>query len=350
MKNGWFSKSPIRKAFYQLVAMDIGTSKISLLDIERDEFLEEPAVIVVDNAAEHHRVVAVGHQARSMVDRTTGTLLAVHPVQDGVVVDLDRAELLLRHLLQRVSHRSMFPSYEVVVALPPCSTEVERRALRDTVLGAGARYVHLVDKAVAAALGSGIAVNSPVGSMVVDVGAGSTLAAIVNGGSTACSAVTRAGGNRMDQAIIADVRRNYGVLIGERTAEQAKIAIGAAMMSDGEDDPSTWVRGRSTANGMPVEIMISRSDIVRALAQPLSEICKTTLAALRDAKPELVSDVMEAGIVLTGGAGALRHLDRYLADIVDLPVFLGATPRRAVALGAARLWENTNTSKDLVPF
>lgn len=346
MKKILLNVEPIRRSLYQLISIDLGTSKTVLFDIERGMFIEEPSVLVVDSKAGQPRAFAVGHQAKSMVDRTTGSLHAVQPVQDGVIVDLDRAELLLKHLLQRIANRNIFPNFEAVVALPPCSTEVERRALRDTVLGAGARNVHLVDKAVAAAFGSGVNVSLPIGSMVVDVGAGTTMAAIVSAGGAASSSAARAGGSRMDQAIIAEVRRHYGVLIGESTAGRAKIAIGAAIMVD-DEDPATLVRGRSLATGLPVEILISRSDIVRAVSEPLSIICGTIFDTLRNAKPELVGDVMDAGIILTGGAGSLRYLDRYLAEMVGIQVSLGAEPTRAVALGAARLWENTSTSMEM---
>jgi rod shape-determining protein MreB len=345
-----FIHGPIRRATHQLVAIDIGTAKTVLFDFQRNEVIEEASVIVVDGNKVENRIFAVGCHAKTMVGRTTGSLQSIHPVQDGVIVDLDSAELLLKYLLQKIAHRSVFQNYEAVVALPPSSTEVERRALRDTVLGAGARYVHLVDKAVAAALGSGATLTSPVGSMIVDVGAGTTIAAIVNGGGTANSAATRAGGNRLDQAITAEVKRRYGVLIGEPTAERAKIAIGAALLEEDDDNPSISVRGRSLATGMPVEISIDRSDIVRAISEPLSMICDAIFGALRNAKPELVADIMDSGIILTGGAGSLRHLDRYLAEMVGVSVSMGAEPTRAVVVGAARLWEDTRTNVDLAVF
>jgi rod shape-determining protein MreB and related proteins len=340
----------IKRAFNQLISIDFGSTKTVLFDIERGVFLEEPSVLVVDGALGSIRALAVGHQANAMVDRTTGRLEVVYPVQDGAIVDLDRAELLLKHLLQRVAFRNPFSYYEAVVALPPGSTEVERRALRDTVMGAGARQVHLVDKAVAAAIGSGLSVTSPFGSMVVDVGAGTTTAAIVNAGGTAHSAIVRVGGNRMDQAIITEIKKSYGVLIGEPTAERVKRTIGAAVMNGDDDDIEASVRGRSLSTGMPVEIMISRSDIVRALSEPLSMVCSTVFSALREAKPELVGDVMDAGIMLTGGASLLPHFDQYLSQMVGLPVSLGEEPARAVALGAARHWQGAPVDFDYVPL
>lgn len=340
MYKSLFKLNPVKRALNQLISIDFGSSNTVLFDIERGVFWEEPSVLVIDGAANSARALAVGHQASAMVDRTTGSQQVVYPVQDGAIVDLDRAELLLKHLLQRIAHRNLFSYYEAVVALPPGSTEVERRALRDTVLGAGARHVHLVDKAVAAAFGSGLSVSSPIGSMVVDVGAGTTIAAIVNAGGAAHSAFVRVGGNRMDQAIIAEIKRTYGVLIGEPTAERLKRTIGAAMMEDQDEDSSAPARGRSLITGMPVEIMIKRSDIVRALSEPLSIICDTVFSAIREAKPELVADVMDSGIILTGGASLLLHFGQYLSQMVGLPVFLGEQPTRAVALGAGRHWQD----------
>lgn len=330
----------LRGMFSDDISIDLGTANTLIYKIGKGIVLNEPSVVAIrnDGPAGNRRVVAVGSEAKRMLGRTPGNIVAIRPLKDGVIADFHVTEEMLRFFIQKV-HKTRFlrPSPRVLICVPCGSTQVERRAIRESALGAGAREVYLIEEPMAAAIGAGMPVEQASGSMVVDIGGGTTEVAIISLSGVVYAASARIGGDRFDESIINYVRRHYGSLIGEATAERIKQEIGTAF--PGSDVREIEVRGRNLAEGVPRSFTLNSNEILEALQEPLSGIVGAVRVALEQAPPELAADIAERGMVLTGGGALLRDLDRLLMEETGLPVIVAEDPLTCVARGGGRALE-----------
>jgi len=297
------------------------------------------------------RVLAVGNEAKLMTGRTPENLATVRPLRNGVIADLEIAEQMIRHFIGRAqAGRSSFArGPEIVICVPSASTAVELRAIRAAAVNAGARHVWLIEEPMAAALGAGLPVSDPVGSMVVDIGGGTTEVGVTALGGLIYSNSERTGGDRMDEAIAAYVRRTHNLLIGEATAERIKQRIGAARATAASGATNSSISGRDVAEGGPREMMLSQTEIVEALNEPVSQIVAFVRSALEQIPPEIAADVIDRGITMTGGGSLLRNFDAVLADETGLPVRIAENALKCVALGAGRALEDAQFRGALQP-
>jgi rod shape-determining protein MreB len=284
-------------------------------------------------------VHAVGVEAKRMLGRTPGTIQAIRPLKDGVIADFDVTEQMLRHFIQKV-HQHRFAHPRVVVCVPSGVTGVEKRAVEEATLSAGARQAYLIEEPMAAAIGAGLPVAEPIGSMVVDIGGGTTEVGVISLNGLAFCRSARVGGDRMDDAIASYVRRNFNLLIGEGTAERVKLEIGAAVRPGDGVGMTTYVRGRDVSRGVPSEITLSQAQVADALAEPVSQIVEVVRTALEQTQPEIAADVIDQGITMTGGGSLLRDLTIVIQDSTGLPVRLADDPMSCVALGAGQTLED----------
>jgi len=316
------------------ISIDLGTANTLIYVKGRGIVLDEPSVVAIrqDEPGGSKRIAAVGTEAKRMLGRTPGNIQAIRPMKDGVIADFLVTEKMLQHFIHSV-HETRFlkPSPRVLVCVPCGSTQVERRAIRESALGAGAREVYLIEEPMAAAVGAGLPVDEARGSMVVDIGGGTTEVAVISLNGIVYSASVRIGGDRFDDAIINYVRRNYGSLIGETTAENIKKKIGTAF--PGSEICEIEVRGRNLAEGVPKSFTLNSNEILEALQEPLSGITSAVRTALEHTQPELSADIAERGMVLTGGGALLKDLDRLLMEETGLPVILADDPLTCVARG-----------------
>src|SRR3990167_3617951 len=322
-----------RSMFSKKIAIDLGTANTLIYVIGEGIVLNEPSVVALrKDSSGASQVVAVGVDAKRMLGRTPENIYAVRPLKDGVIADFHITEKMLQHFIHEV-HENKFlrPSPHVLVCVPCGSTQVEHRAIRESALGAGAREVYLIEEPMAAAIGAGLPVEKAGGSMVVDIGGGTTEVAIISLNGIVYSASVRIGGDRFDEAIFHYLRRNYGTLIGETTAERVKQEIGSAFPSS--DVREMEVRGRNLAEGVPRSFTLTSNEILEALQDPLAGIVGAVRAALEQTPPELASDIAERGMVLTGGGALLRDLDRLLMEETGLPVVIADDPLTCVARG-----------------
>ena len=331
----------LRGMFSNDLSIDLGTANTLIYVKGKGIILDEPSVVAIrqdQSGGGQKRVAAVGIEAKRMLGRTPGNITAIRPMKDGVIADFHITEKMLQHFIDKV-HENKFlrPSPRVLVCVPCGSTQVERRAIRESVLSAGAREVYLVDEPMEAAIGSGMPVDEANGSMVVDIGGGTTEVAIISLNGIVYAASVRIGGDRFDEAIISYVRRNYGTLIGETTAERIKQEIGSAYQC--EEVLKMEVRGRNLAEGIPRSFVLNSNEILEALQEPLSGIVGAVRTALEQAPPELASDIAERGMVLTGGGALLRNVDKLLAEETGLPVIVAEDPLTCVARGGGRALE-----------
>ena len=330
----------VRGIFSNDIAIDLGTANTLIYTQEKGVVLDEPSVVALrrDALAGQLKVVAVGLEAKRMLGRTPGNINAMRPMKDGVIADFDVTEKMLQHFIHKV-HETRFlkPSPRVLVCVPCGSTQVERRAIKESALGAGAREVYLIEEPMAAAMGAGLPVEEATGSMVVDIGGGTTEVAIISLSGVVYAESVRIGGDRFDEAIISYVRRNYGILIGETTAERIKQDIGTAFPNDDVSDIE--VRGRNLAEGVPRSFKLTNKETLEALQDPLSGILGAICNALEQTPPELASDIAERGMVLTGGGALLKNLDKLLMRETGLPVIVADDPLTCVARGGGKALE-----------
>jgi rod shape-determining protein MreB len=285
-------------------------------------------------------VLAVGEEAKLMLGRTPGSIAAIRPLRDGVIADFEAAEEMIKHFIRKVNNRRSFASPMVVVCVPSGSTAVERRAIQESAESAGARKVLLIEEPMAAAIGAGLPVTEPSGSMIVDIGGGTTEVAVISLGGIVYARSVRVGGDKMDEAIISYIRRNHNLLIGESTAERIKMEIGAAAApGEGEDGPLAEVKGRDLMNGVPREVVVSQRQIAESLSEPVAQIVEAVKVALENTPPELAADIVDKGIVLTGGGALLNRLDEVLRMATGLPVVVAEEALSCVALGTGRALE-----------
>ncbi len=330
----------IRGLFSNDLSIDLGTANTLIYLRGQGIVLSEPSVVAIqqDRDGGSKRVAAVGAEAKRMLGRTPGTIRAIRPLQDGVIADFTVTEKMLQYFIKKVHEARFFkPSPRVLVCVPCGSTQVERRAIRESAAGAGAREVHLIEEPMASAIGANMPVDEASGSMVLDVGGGTSEVAVLSLNGIVYSASVRLGGNRFDDAILNYVRRNYGILIGEATAERIKHEIGTAFPDT--EVQEIEVRGRSLAQGVPRSFTLNSNEILEALQEPLSGIVSALKTALEQTPPELGADVAERGIVITGGGALLRNLDRLLMEETGLPVVVADEPLTCVARGGGRALE-----------
>jgi len=332
----------IKGLFSNDLSIDLGTANTLIYVRGRGIVLNEPSVVAIRNQNGQKSVEAVGETAKRMLGRTPGNITAIRPLKDGVIADFQVTEKMLQHFIRKVHENSWFqPSPRVLICVPCLSTEVEKRAIRESAIGAGAREVHLIEEPMAAAIGAGLKVEQANGSMVVDIGGGTTEIAVLSLNGVVLSDSVRIGGDRFDEAVVNYVRRKYGSVIGDATAERIKTEIGCAYA--GSDVLEIDVRGRNLAEGVPKSFTLSSNEILEALQEPLAGIMQAIKSALELSPPELASDIAETGMVLTGGGALLRDLDRLISDETGLPVIVAEDPLTCVARGGGAALELMDT-------
>jgi rod shape-determining protein MreB len=323
------------------LAIDLGTANTLIYMRGKGVVLDEPSVVAIrqEGGPNGKKVIQeVGIAAKQMLGRTPGNITAIRPMKDGVIADFTVTEQMLKHFIKKVHNSRIFkPSPRMIICVPCGSTQVERRAIRESALGAGASQVHLIEEPMAAAIGADLPVGDATGSMVVDIGGGTTEVGVISLGGLVYKGSVRIGGDKFDEAIINYIRRNYGMLIGETTAEQIKKEIGSAF--PGSEVREKEVKGRNLAEGIPRSFTISSNEILEALTEPLNQIVSAVKSALEQTPPELAADIAEKGMVLTGGGALLRDIDRLLMEETGLPVIIAEAPLTSVVRGSGMALE-----------
>ena len=334
--------------FSQDIAIDLGTANTLVYVKGRDVVLNEPSVVAYSIKNGRKDVHAVGVEASMMLGRTPDNIEAIRPMKDGVIADFDVAEEMIGHFIRKVSNRNRFARPEVVICVPSGATAVERRAIHQSAHQAGANRVHLIMEPMAAALGAGLPIHEPSGSMVVDIGGGTTEVAVLSLDGIVYSRSVRVGGDKMDDAIIQYVRRTTNLLIGEKTAERVKKEIGSATMPADNEGLTVQVKGRDLMNGVPREIRVTEAMIAESLTEPVEQIVEAVKNALESTPPELAADIVERGIMLTGGGALLRNLDVELRNRTGLPVSIADDPLSCVVKGSGMVVENLKKWKGVL--
>jgi rod shape-determining protein MreB and related proteins len=328
------------------MAVDLGTANTLVYVRGRGIVLNEPSVVALNTNT--GKIVAVGAEAKRMIGRTPGHIVAVRPLKDGVIADFDVTERMLRYFIQKVHRRRHLAKPRLVVAVPSGITGVEQSAVKEAGHQAGARRVYIIEEPMAAAIGVGLPVYEPTGNMVVDVGGGTTEVAVISLGGIVASQSIRVGGDEMDEAIMAFAKKEYSLMLGERTAEEIKMAIGSAYPSP--DEPHAEIRGRDLVTGLPKTIVISADEVRHAIAEPVSTVVDIVKNTLDKCPPELAGDVMDRGVALTGGGALLRGLDERLREETGMPIHLADNPLESVALGTGKCVEDFDALQQvLVP-
>ncbi len=324
------------------IGVDLGTANILVYIKGKGIVLREPSVVALDKDTNH--ILAVGEEARRMLGRTPGNIIAIRPLREGVIADYDTTECMLRHFIEKVVGRSMFFRPRIMICIPSGVTTVEKRAVLEAAVQAGARKTYLIEEPLAAALGAGLVISEPCGSMVVDIGGGTTDVAVLSLGGIVVSASLRVGGDKFDEALVRYVKKEYNVMIGERTAEEIKIAIGNAYKPKSED--TLEVRGRDLVSGLPKTLRLTAEETREALAEPVSMIVDCVKSVLEKTPPELAADIVDRGIVMTGGGALLNGLDKLINFETGIPTYLAEDPLSCVALGTGKALESLETLQD----
>ncbi len=329
------------------MAIDLGTANTLVYVKGRGIVLNEPSVVAIAMIRGKMQVLAVGEEAKLMLGRTPGNISAIRPLKDGVIADFDVAQEMIKHFIRKVHNRRSFVSPQIVICIPSGSTAVERRAIQEAAEGAGARRVFIVEEPMAAAIGAGLPVTEPMGSMVVDIGGGTTEVAVLSLGGIVYARSVRVGGDKMDQAIIAYIRRYHNLLVGESSAENIKKSIGSASIPTTGDGRTMSIKGRDLLVGIPKEVTITERQVAESLAEPVAAIVEDVKIALENTAPELSSDIVDRGIVLTGGGALLSNLDTVLSEATGLPVIVADDPLSCVVFGTGRCLEEMGTLRNV---
>ncbi len=325
---GWFTND---------ISIDLGTANTLIYVKRKGIVLNEPSVAAIDKST--GKVIAVGNEAKAMLGRTPGEIVAVRPMKDGVIADFETTEALLREFILKVSKRKFFVRPRIMICVPSGITEVEKRAVRDSAENAGAREVFLVAEPVAAAIGVGLPVDKPSGNMVIDIGGGTTEIAVIALSGIVTATSIRVGGDKMDEAIVQFVKRSYNLLIGDQTAENIKMKIGSAYpLENGEEEME--IKGRDLVAGIPKTIVINSVEVRNALKEPVDQIVQAVKRSLEDTPPELSADIVDRGIVMSGGGSLLRGLDRLLREETGLPINVVEDPLTCVVLGTGKILDD----------
>jgi rod shape-determining protein MreB and related proteins len=330
--------------FSRAIGIDLGTANVLVYLRGRGVVLNEPSVVAI--STKDGRVKAVGKAAYDMMGRTPDTVEVVRPLQNGVISDYLVTEAMLKAFIAKALGRFSMFKPKVMICIPAGVTSVERRAVRDAAMQAGAQEAFLIREPLAAAIGARIPVDSPTGSMIVDIGGGTTEVAVIALNGIVVSSSIRVGGDKLDQAIASYIKRKYNLLIGERTAEELKVEIGSALPLDPVDELVMEVRGRDQVAGLPRTIEIRTNEVVEAIAEPLEQIVGAVRQVLEHTPPELASDIIDRGMVMTGGGAMLRHIDELLTQVTGIPCFVADNPLACVALGTGMALENLEVLKD----
>lgn len=330
------------------MAIDLGTANTLVYVKGRGIVLNEPSVVAVEHRNGRKTVRAVGTEAKEMLGRTPGEIEAIRPMRDGVIADFEVAEAMIRTFIRKVHNRRSFASPRIVICVPSGATAVERRAIQESALSAGARKVELIEEPMAAAIGAGLPVTAPTGSMIVDIGGGTTEVAVLSLGGIVYSRSVRVGGDKMDEAVIGYIRRKFNLLIGEASAERIKKEVGSALIPSEGDGASIQIKGRDLMHGVPKEVRIGGAQIAEALAEPAAQIVEAVKVALEATAPELAADIVDTGIMLTGGGALLKDLDQVLRNETGLPVSVADDPLCCVAFGTGEALENDKTMRGVL--
>jgi rod shape-determining protein MreB len=336
---GWFSDD---------LAIDLGTANTLIYVKGEGIVCNEPSVVAMQkNSSGSRRVLAIGSEAKKMLGRTPGSIVAIRPLRDGVIADFEITENMLRYFIRKIHPGKTLvrPRPRIVIGVPGGITAVEKRAVRESAESAGAREVYLIEEPMAAAIGAGLPITEPTGNMIVDIGGGTTEVAVISLAGVVFTRSVRVGGDKMDEAIIHHIQRKYNLLIGERTAELIKITIGSAY--PGNEIQTMEIRGRDLVAGVPKTIEITDEEIREALMGSLRQVVESVRIALERTPPELAADIMDKGIVLAGGGALLRNLDVLLREETGLPVTLADDPLTAVVMGAAKVLDNLSLLRDV---
>jgi rod shape-determining protein MreB len=323
------------------MAVDLGTANTLVYVRGRGIVLNEPSVVAINTKT--GAILAVGAEAKRMIGRTPAHIVAVRPLRDGVIADFDVTEKMLRYFIQKVHRRRWLAKPRVVLCVPSGITGVEQRAVEEATIAAGARNAYIIEEPMAAAIGAGLPIHEPTGNMIVDVGGGTTEVAVISLGGIVTSMSIRIGGDELDEAIIQFIKKEYSMMLGERTAEEIKIAIGSAFPM--ADEPHAEIRGRDLVTGLPKTIIVSAEEIRRAIEEPVNQIVDAVKNTLDKTPPELAADIMDKGIVLTGGGALLKGLDERLKHETGMPVHIADSPLTCVAVGSGRCLEEFEALK-----
>jgi rod shape-determining protein MreB len=320
------------------IGIDLGTANVLVYVKGKGIVLREPSVVAKD--VRTNRTIAVGEEARQMLGRTPGNIQAIRPLRDGVIADFEVTEVMLNYFIKKVTKNHSFfsnwfrPKPSVVICVPAEITSVEERAVRDAAKLAGARSVDIIEEPMAAAIGAGLPIDGPSGNMIVDIGGGTTDVAVISLGGIVVSQSLRVAGNKLDEAIIRHIRRVYNLMVGERTAEEIKIAIGSAYRLD--EELSMEIRGRDLINGLPKTVRVTSDEVREALSEPVASIVEAVKSVLEKTPPELAADIIDRGIILTGGGALLRGLDTLLSEITGIPALIADDPLSCVVIGTGQ--------------
>ena len=328
--------------FTQDIGIDLGTANTLVFVKGKGIVIREPSVVAVDQKSNPPRVVAVGMEAKEMIGRTPGSITAVRPLKDGVIADFEITAEMIASFIKRTTKKNPFQRIRVLICIPSGVTEVERKAVYDAAKSAGAKYVSLIEEPMAAAIGSGLPVSEATGSMVVDIGGGTAEVAVISLGDVVTANSARVAGDNFDEAIISYIKKKYNLLVGERTAEDIKIKIGSAYPYEGEGTIN--IKGRNLMDGLPKNVDVTSEEIREALADPVSQIVDAVKSTLEKTPPELAADIIDHGIMLTGGGALLRGLDHLISAETKIPVVIAQNPLDCVADGTGICLENDSLS------
>lgn len=324
------------------IGVDLGTANVLIYIKGKGIVLNEPSVVAIDR--DSNSILAIGEEARRMLGRTPGNIIAIRPLREGVIADYDTTESMLRHFIQKVAQKSLFFKPRIMVCIPSGVTTVEKRAVLEAAMQAGARKTFLIEEPLAAALGAGLEISEPRGSMVVDIGGGTTDVAVLSLGGIVVSESLRVGGDKFDEALVRYVKKEYNIMIGERTAEEIKVAIGTAY-PDG-NEASMEIRGRDLVTGLPKTMRMTSLETCEALAEPVSLIVDCVKTVLERTPPELAADIVDRGIVMTGGGSLLNGLDKLINKETGIPTYLAEDPLSCVAIGTGKALDSLEELQD----
>jgi rod shape-determining protein MreB len=331
---GWFSND---------LAIDLGTANTLVFIKGKGIVCNEPSVVAIRR--DNKKLIAVGSEAKKMLGKTPYDIVAIKPLKDGVIADFDATEVMLKYFISKVHNRRSFVSPRIIIGVPSGITQVEQRAVKDAAQSAGAREVYLVIEPMAAAIGVGLPVGEPSGNMIVDVGGGTTDIAVISLDGVVYSKAVRVGGDKMDEAIIAYIKRRYNLMIGDRTAEHIKIEIGSAFNTGSNDQRVMEIKGRDLISGIPKAITINEAEIREAITEPVNIILETIKVILENTPPELAADIVDKGIVLAGGGALLRGLDLLIREATGLPVIVAEDPLTAIVRGVGKMLDELDLLK-----
>ncbi len=338
--------SRFMKIFSKDLAIDLGTANTLIYLEGKGIVLREPSVVAVKEEGRYKKVVAIGEEAKKMLGKTPGTIKAIRPLREGVIADFEVTEAMIRYFIQKVHNRSYFVKPRIIISVPSGTTQVERRAVKESAESAGAREVYLIEEPMAAAIGAGLPVSEPVACMVVDIGGGTTEVAVISLGGIVVSHSIKVAGDKVDEAIVYYIKRKYSLLIGEATAEQVKIQIGDVLPQ--EPYPEMEIKGRDLITGVPKTITINSKEVQEAIKEPVDLIIQAIKQVLEATPPELAADLVDRGIMLTGGGALLKNLDKLISQETGLKVSVAEEPLLCVALGAGKALDNLDKLKDVM--